>query len=76
MIFEVKKLTLKVEFWHFLTPPHYTNPQNSMIFFGYVDFYAKILLIVQLPLENLTTCITILPKQSNLNQFSKWDNMH
>ena len=21
-----------------LTPPHYTNSQNSIIFFGYVDF--------------------------------------
>ena len=33
-----KKLTLKVKFWHFLTPPHYTNSQNSIISFGYVDF--------------------------------------
>jgi hypothetical protein len=31
-------LTLKVNFWHFLTPPHYTNSQNSIISFGYVDF--------------------------------------
>ena len=35
-----KKLRKKVEFWHILTPPQYTNfsSQNSMISFGYVDF--------------------------------------
>ena len=27
-----RKLTLKVKFWHFLTPPQYTNSQNSIIF--------------------------------------------
>ena len=31
-----RKLTLKVIFWHFLTAPHYSNPQNSIIFFGYL----------------------------------------
>ena len=30
-----RKLTLKVKFWHFLTHPHYTNLQNSMILFDY-----------------------------------------
>ena len=30
-------LTFKVKFWDFLTLPHYTNSQNSIIFFGYVD---------------------------------------
>ena len=25
-----RKLTLKVKFWQFLTPPHYTNSQNSL----------------------------------------------
>ena len=29
-----RKLTLKVKFWLFLTPPHYTNSQNSIISFG------------------------------------------
>ena len=33
-----RKLTLKVKFWHLLTPPHYTNSQNSIISFEYVDF--------------------------------------
>ena len=28
------KLTLKVKFWHFLKPPHYTNSQNSIIVCG------------------------------------------
>ena len=27
----------KVKFSHFLSPPHYTNTQNSLISFGYVD---------------------------------------
>ena len=35
------KLTLKVRFWHFLTPPHYTDSQNSLISFGYFDFRQK-----------------------------------
>ena len=30
-----QNLTLKVKFWPFLTPPHYTNSQNSMISFEY-----------------------------------------
>ena len=30
--FPHRKLTLKVKFWHILTPPHYTNSQNSTIF--------------------------------------------
>ena len=33
-----RKMTLKVKFWHFLTPPYYTNSQSSIISFGYVDF--------------------------------------
>ena len=36
-----RKLTLKVKFWHFLTPPHYTNLQNSMISFDCSWFLAK-----------------------------------
>ena len=39
-----RKLTLKVKFRHFLTPPHYTNSQNSMISFDYCWFLAKNLL--------------------------------
>ena len=34
-----RKLTLKVKFWHLLTPPHYTNFQNSIIFFRYVCWF-------------------------------------
>ena len=36
------------QLWHFLTPPHsphYTNSQNSIVFFGYVESYAEIFLI-------------------------------
>ena len=29
-----RNLTLKVKFWTFLTPPHYTNSQKSIISFG------------------------------------------
>ena len=36
-----RKLTLKVTFWHFLSPPHYTNLQNSMMSFNYSWFSAK-----------------------------------
>jgi hypothetical protein len=36
-----RKLTLKVIFWHFLTPPLYTNSQNLIISFGYVDFVSS-----------------------------------
>ena len=34
-------MTLKVKCWHFLTPSHYTNSQNSMISFDYSWFLAK-----------------------------------
>ena len=47
---------------HFLTPPHYTNSQNSIISFGYVDSQAKIFLILYPQIENSTTLITILCK--------------
>ena len=33
--FRCRKLTFKVKFWHFLSPPHYTNSQNSIISFDY-----------------------------------------
>ena len=56
-----RKLTLKVKFWHFSTPLHYTNSQNSIISFGYVYFYAKIFKTLYPPLTNLTTCITTTP---------------
>ena len=36
-----RKFTLNVRFWHFLTPPHYTNLQNSMISFDFSWFLAK-----------------------------------
>ena len=35
-------LTLKVKYRHFLTPPHYTNSQNSKISIEYIDFYANL----------------------------------
>ena len=56
MIFLHRKLSLKVRFWHFLTPPHYINLQNSMISFDYSWFLAKILFPF---LENSTTGIAI-----------------
>ena len=54
-----RKLTLKVQFWHFLTPPRYTNSQNSIISFGYVDFQPKTFLILYPSLENSITGIAI-----------------
>ena len=54
-----RKLPLKVKLWHFLTPPHYTNSQNSIIFFGYVVFWQKSFLILYTPLGNSTIGIAI-----------------
>ena len=45
-----------------MTAHHYTNAQNSIISFGYVDSYAKIFLILYPLLENSTTRITIICK--------------
>ena len=53
MIFD--RENLKVKLRHFLTPPHYTNSQNSIIAFGYVDSQAKIFLILYPCLKNSTT---------------------
>ena len=39
----------------FLTARHYTNSQNSLISFGYVDSLAKIFQILNSPNENSTT---------------------
>ena len=36
--FILRKLTLNVKFWHFMTPLHYTNSSSSIISFGHVDF--------------------------------------
>ena len=33
-------MSLKVKFWPFLTPPHYTNSQISITSFGYVNIYV------------------------------------
>ena len=59
MIFDVEKLTLKVKFWHFLTPPHYTDLQNSMISFDCSWFFPRTFLILYPSLENSTTGIAI-----------------
>ena len=36
-----RKLTLKVQFWHFLRPWHYVNLQNTAISFVYSWFLCK-----------------------------------
>ena len=54
------QLTLKVKFWHFLTPLNYTNSQNSISSFGYVDYYAKNILILYSRTWNSITGIAIL----------------
>ena len=43
-----------------MTARHYTNSQNSIISFGYVDFWAKIFLILYPALENSANLIAIL----------------
>ena len=49
MIFDVE-IDFEVRFLHFLTPPHLTNLQNSMISLDYRWFWAKNLSnIVSLP---------------------------
>ena len=56
-----RKLTLKVKLRYFLTPPHYTNSQNSIISFDYSWFLTqKLSIFVFLPLENSTSGITII----------------
>ena len=42
-----------------MTARNYTNSQNSILSFGYVDFSAKIFPILYSPLENPTTCFAI-----------------
>ena len=36
-----RKLTLKVQFWHFLRPWHYVNLQNTAVSFEYSWFLSK-----------------------------------
>ena len=60
MIFDLENWLWKS---NFLTPPHYTNSQNSMISFDYRWFLAKTFLILYPSLENSTTVIAIMPNQ-------------
>ena len=52
---------MKNDFWRrkLSLPPFHCTSQNSIISFGYVDYQAKIFLILHPPLENSTTRITI-----------------
>ena len=72
-IFWRGKLTLKVKFWHFLTIPHYTNSQTSMVLFDY-SWILKTLLILYPSLENSTTGIAIrfVKDLKTLNSNSSW----
>ena len=45
--------------------------QNLIIFFGYVDFHAKIFLILYTPFENSITRIAILPIANARTQYSE-----
>ena len=49
---------MKVKFWLFLSPPNYTNSQNSIISFGYV--LGKNLLMLYPLIENSITHVTII----------------
>ena len=44
MILDIKKLILKVRFWHFLTTSQWMNQQNTVISFEYSTFCQKTLL--------------------------------
>ena len=48
------KIYFELRFWHFLTSPHYTSSQNSIISFGPVDFY----IITIISGHSITTCRT------------------
>ena len=37
-----------------------SNSENAMIYFWYVDSNVKIFLVLYHPLENFTTCITVI----------------
>ena len=69
-----KKLTLKVKFWHFFTPPHYTNSQISIISFGYSWLLgknpSKFVLLVQ-KLDNLN-----LPLNKSRKMQFLWSWLH
>ena len=57
-----RKFTLKVKLWHFLTPPHYTNSENSIIFCECIDSYflgKNLSNFVHPSIENPATHITI-----------------
>ena len=69
--FWCRKLTLKVRFRHFLTPPHYTNLQNSMISFDYSWFFTQNLSNFVSLLENSTTDIAIIKKLSIFSKFGQ-----
>ena len=49
-------MNLNVKFWHFLTPPHYTNSQNSLISFEFLG--QELSNFVSLP-RKLKTCTNI-----------------
>ena len=65
-----RKLTLKDKFWHFLTPPHQPNSQNSTISCEYADSLAKIFLLLYPFLKNSTTRIAII-RMEHLHRFAK-----
>ena len=49
---------------HFLKLHHYTNPRNSIIFFGYVDFLGIFFSNFVQPFENSTTHLTIIERKT------------
>ena len=60
MIFAIQNWPWKSYFGTFwYLPTTYTNSQNSIIFFGYVEFLPKNILILYPSLENSTTSIAI-----------------
>ena len=72
MIFDIENWLWKLNIGTFgqLAINPKLKTQNSIISFGYVDYYAKIFLILNPPLENFTTRIAILARQKVLAHFT------
>ena len=84
--FRIIKMTLKVKFWHYLTPHHYTNSQNSIISFDYSWFLPKNLssfVFLSLKLLNqyshnlrCPTCPFLFNHQMHMNVLHPYEFLH
>ena len=72
-----RKLTFKV-FWHFLTPPHYTNSQMKWFSLAIMIFSQKSFNFFYTSLENSTIPNNIMVMVNNPSRFgnSAWGCIH